>query len=197
MPPNASGSGLHGQAADVDLLAALFGLERREAETFGEVVEVGLAARGLDGTVFMEELKAGKPVGAALGLPDALADAVYDRACRWFSAGRPERAEPLFRALCTLDGRVADFWVAYGVSLRACGRLSFAEIAFAVAARLRPNWALPYFHLADVFAVQHRLDAARTTLDVFFRLNDATIPVVVVDQAKRLQTVVSALGQRP
>lgn len=180
-----------------DLFAALFGLDNQDADVLAEMIETSLTSRGLEGQRFVDGLRAGKSLGAALGLSPALADTLYERAHRWFAAGRPERAEPLFRALCTLDGTVADYWIGHGVCLRAAGRLPLAEIAFAAAARLRPNWALPYFHLSEVLASQRRLDAARQALEMFFQMRDETVPPIVVEEASRLRDVLSSSARRP
>ncbi|MGV8938747.1 MAG: hypothetical protein ACOH2J_16635 [Allorhizobium sp.] len=192
MPPESENS-----ASDADPLAVLFGLEPHETGLLVDMIETSFASRGLDAHRLVEGLRSGKSIGSALGVPPGLADTLYERAHRWFSAGRPERAEPLFRALCTLDGTVADYWIGHGVCLRAAGRLALAEIAFAMAARLRPGWALPYFHLSEVLASQRRLDAARQTLALFYELRDDTIPAVVVEEAMRLRDVLSLNGRVP
>ena len=64
--------------------------------------------------------------------------------------GKPDRAEPLFRALCIADGRVADYWVGLGVCLRMRKDRESASLAFSVASSLRPDWAVPVFHACEL-----------------------------------------------
>ncbi|KAB0676864.1 hypothetical protein [Aureimonas leprariae] len=174
------------------VLGSLFGLDADEAAVLADLVREGASAGGLDGARLAAALDEGRPLGAALGLPPALSEILYARAHRWFEAGRPERAEPLFRALCTLDGTVADYWIGLGICLRLAERLDLAELAFATAIRLQPDWPLPLFHLAELLARCGRLAEARDALARFERLSAAAGDATLKPEAERLAAVLAA-----
>ena len=71
--------------------------------------------------VALEGLAAGKTIGQAIGLPPRATDLIYAQAYAQFNAGHPRRAQPLFAALCVLDGKIADHWLGLGVCLRHAG----------------------------------------------------------------------------
>ena len=108
------------------------------------------AAKGRGGRPVLRGVALGRGLGAALGISPEILELIYARAHRWFSVGKPDRAEPLFRALCIADGRVADYWVGLGVCLRLRKDWESASLAFSVAASLRPAWAVPVFHACEL-----------------------------------------------
>jgi Flp pilus assembly protein TadD len=177
-------------------LAAMFGLAPDESEALGRLLHEVAAAKGLDARRLVTELDGGRSIGAALGLPAELGDVLYARAHRWFEAGRPERAEPLFRALCTLDGSVADHWVAHGICLRLLDRVEAAETAFVTAVRLRPDWDVPFLHLAGVLARRGHAEAAEKALDAFEARRGASTPETIVEESRRLRSILRARSSK-
>lgn len=131
-------------------LARTLGLDSGEAAVLGKLFGAATAALGIEGGPIFERLSKGETLGRALALPAGTDEVLYARAHRWFAAGRPERAEPLFQALCLLDGTSADYWIGYGVCLKLRGAFAEAAMAFEIAGRLRPNWAMPDFHTLEI-----------------------------------------------
>lgn len=131
-------------------LATTLGLDAAETDALGRMFTAVASSLGIDGGPIFERLSRGEPLGRALALPAGTEEVLYARAHRWFSAGRPERAEPLFQALCLIDGTSADYWVGYGVCLKLRSALAEASMAFEIAARLRPDWAMPDFHALEI-----------------------------------------------
>jgi len=148
---------------------------------------------GLDGAHIYAALRAGRSLGVALGLPEGVTEALYGRAHTWFAAGRHDRAEPLFRALCALDGACADYWVGHGVCLHLRGANAEAGIAFATAAALRADWAVPHFHAAGLAAAEGRWGRAAEHLAAFRVRQDRDTPEALIREAGRLA---AALAQR-
>lgn len=163
--------------------AGAFGLEAGEADTMRRAFTEAIDGLGLDGAGLFAQLAAGRTLIEALRLPAGLGEAVYARAHAWFSAGRFDRAEQLFRALCVLDGRSADHWVGYGICLGLRQHHAEAALAFATAAALRPDWAVPHYHAAVAAAAQGRR-AAAAHLDAFAARADA--PAAMRQDAERL-----------
>lgn len=130
-------------------LGTALGLDAAELELLGELFAEAAGALGIEGRPVFRRLAAGAPLKEALGLPAGTEQVLYARAHRWFAAGRPDRAEPLFHALCLLDGSDADAWVGYGICLKLRSALPDAAMAFEVAGRLRPDWPIPDFHALE------------------------------------------------
>ena len=131
-------------------LNPVFGVSPDDGPLLEDVCNAFLKQKGVEAKGFFERLHAGESLGAALGLSSEILELIYARAHRWFSVGKPDRAEPLFRALCIAEGRVADYWVGLGVCLRMRRDWESASLAFAVAASLRPDWAVPAFHACEL-----------------------------------------------
>lgn len=163
----------------------LLGLDAAETAVFRAVFEDLAAPLGLDGSGIVDRLSAGATLGEALDLPAGLGEVLYGRAHHLFTAGRHDRAEPLFRALCIIDGRSADHWVGYALCLRQRGEEGEAALALATAAALRPDWAVPQFHAAQSALAQDRWTAAGAHLDAFHSRIDATVPAGMCREAAR------------
>lgn len=163
----------------------LFGLDGEETRAFADAFAALAAPLGIDGRRVVEALSRGDTLGQALGLPPGLDDLLYSRAHALFSAGRQDRAEPLFRALCVVDGRTADHWVGYGLCLRGRDEDGQAALAFATAAALQPGWAVPQFHAAQVALAQDRWAEAAAHLDAFHENDDASVPAGMRREAAR------------
>ena len=168
-------------------IGTLFDLPPHEANLLEAFCKRALAEAGIDGGAFLRRLKDGQGFGSALGLSEDVIELIYARAHRWFAIGRYERAEPLFRALCVADGRVADFWVGLGVCARLRDDLKSAEIAFRTADRLRPDWAVCAFHLCELSLRAQDFTAAAQHLARFTELADDTIPEAMRAEARRLE----------
>lgn len=164
---------------------ALLGLDVAETAVFRAVFADLAAPLGLDGSGIVDRLSAGATLGEALDLPAGLGEVLYGRAHHLFTAGRLDRAEPLFRTLCIIDGRTADHWVGYALCLRRRGEEGEAALSLATAAALRPDWAVPQFHAAQSALAQDRWTAAGAHLDAFQSKIDASVPVGMRREAAR------------
>lgn len=168
-----------------------FGLDSAEGDLLSQLFSEAAAPLGIDGAGVYAALRAGRTLGEALGFPADLTDVLYLRAHTWFTAGRPDRAGPLFRALCALDGRCADHWVGHGVCLTLSGAEDEAEIAFATAAALRSDWAVPHFHAAGLAIARGRWEAARAHLGAFRGRQDPGLPDTMLREAGRLEAAIT------
>lgn len=173
-----------------------FGLDPEESALLASLFVEAAADLGLDGARIYAALRAGQTLGAALGLPESVVEVLYARAHTWFAAGRSDRAEPLFRVLCALDGACADHWVGHGVCLHLRGADSEATIAFATAAALRPDWAVPHFHAAGLAVAQGGWDRAAEHLFAFRERQDRDTPEALVREAGRLAAALAQRGDR-
>lgn len=187
-------AGIAGNLGDEDVAVA------------GDIFRQVTATFGIDGAPVFERLLSGQSIGEALSVAPAVIDALYARAYAWFSHGRTDRALVLFRALCVLDGSQADYWVGYGVCLRATQRPDSevdgpARQAFDIAARLRPDWAIPHFHALELAVAGQDWDRARTCLSAYEERATADIAPTIVQEARRLRAVVDmrqgTAGRRP
>lgn len=179
-------------ALEATALGEMFALDARDEGLLAEQLAACAAERGLQADRLIRGLAAGRSIGAALGVSPALGEALYAKAYRWCEVGRLDRALPLFRALCIVDGTVADYWAGYGLCLRTVDQPDLAELAFGMAAALRPDWALPFFHLAAVAATTGRDAESAALLDAFDarvgKLSDDPLKV----EASRLRLVLAS-----
>ena len=174
---------------------ALLGLTGADADLLEQVCGDALSTAGVDSHRFFSRLRQGQSLGAALGLPADVIELIYARAHRWFVAGRPARAEPLFRALCAADGGAADYWIGLGICLRLKGDYAGASLAFSMAGTLRPEWAVPAFHAAELALQRRDRVTAEAELGRFRRLADATTPERLRDEAARVERALNAQKQ--
>lgn len=130
-----------------------------------------------------------RPPAEGLGLPRNSSEVLYARATQWFAVGRPDRAEPLFRILCLLEGSVADHWIGHGVCLHIAEQTGAAGLAFQTAHALRPDWAIPCFHLAALAVRERRWADARIWLERFRASLDDTVPEAMRREAARLEVM--------
>ncbi|WAJ30502.1 tetratricopeptide repeat protein [Antarcticirhabdus aurantiaca] len=180
-----------------EALARLFRLPPEDARTVASLAQEMLSGSGVDATRFFAALDAGEGFGAALGLTPPVLEALYARAYRWFTVGHPEKAEPLFRALCVADPGNADAFVGLGICLRLLGRVDAARLALDTAARLRPDWAVPTFHLCEL-ALACRDDAAAARhLEDFRNRARADTPAAMSAEAARFAQVLALRRRRP
>lgn len=152
---------------------------------------------GVHGREIFERMREGAPLGRALEAPEGAAEVLYSRAHQWFSVGRLEKAESLFRALCVIAGDVADHWVGYGICLKLRGLLPEAEQAFLTGATLRPDWAIPHFHLLEIFVRSDDWIRARQALTAFDNRKEDATPEPVMKEAERFRAAIALHSQAP
>jgi tetratricopeptide (TPR) repeat protein len=174
------------ESRDVSSIGARFGLDAEDAELMAGLCSGLLQEAGIGGDQFLARLGQGDDLGAALGLPADLTEFLYARAHRWFTVDRADRAEPLFRALCVLDGQIADYWIGLGICLRLRDSLDAAALAFGTAARLRPQWAVPAFHAAELAIRNGDYGGAAGHLARFRQTADHDIPERMSAEAARM-----------
>jgi tetratricopeptide (TPR) repeat protein len=178
-------------APDANPLGKALGLNAAELETLGAVFVEATRSLGIEGGPIFERLKQGQPLGQALGMPEGVGDLLYARAYRWFSVGRVDKAERLFRTLCLLNKDSANYWVGYGVCLRLRGRPNEAAMSFAAAARLKPDWAVPYFHALELAVHLQKWEAATQYLARFDELASDDIAEAIRAEVERLRSAVA------
>jgi tetratricopeptide (TPR) repeat protein len=132
-------------------LARQLEIDDSDLDQLGELFAEAAAAQGADGGLVFAALRKGAPLGKALGISAKAIELLYFRACKWFQAGAPGKAEAIFRTLCILDPKQADFWAGLGVCLRMREAWDEALAALGQAAEKRPNWAVPHFHRLEIF----------------------------------------------
>jgi tetratricopeptide (TPR) repeat protein len=171
-------------------LGRMLGLNEEEVGALGAIFAEAARAMGIDGGPIFERLKAGQSLGRALGMPKGTGDLLYARAHRWFSVGRIDKAEPLFRALCILDEGSANHWVGYGVCLRLRGSLNEADLAFQTAAKLRADWAVPHFHALELAVHRGDWERAAQHLALYDERVTADTADAIKAEAARLRTAI-------
>lgn len=171
-------------------LARALGLSGEEVSAVGDILTDQLTSMGLDGAAVFSRLNEGEPLGSALGFPKHTTDILYARAYQWIQVGRPDKAEPLFRALCVLDGREADYWIGYGICLRERRADPDAALAFSTALRLRPRWAVAHFHTFTLAATLGDWPRADAHWKLFLETEDASTPEAVRQEARRMRTAI-------
>lgn len=181
--PAGASAGSHSSGA----LGRAIGLDDAEVAQLGLLFGELAGSLGLDGTAVFGRLAAGQGIGQALAMPAHVCELIYARAHRWFAVGRIDRAEQLFRALCLLDDETADYQAGLGVCLRAGGHLAQAEGAFLSAARLRPAWAVPYLHLAELAIHQHQRERAASFLAACDSRAGDDVSPAIPEEAARLR----------
>lgn len=173
------------ETSDSGQLIGALGLDPTETALLKQMLGELVAPLGIDGGQVVDGLSEGKPLADVLGLPAGLTEVLYARAYNWFTAGRHDRAEALFRILCVLDSSVADFWVGHGICLAERKELTEAVLAFATAAALRPDWAVPHFHAAQLAIAKERWRVARDHLVAFAGRDLSGLPKVMRHEASR------------
>ncbi len=171
-------------------LAAMFGLDAIEHKALGRLFEETMRALGLDGARVFARLDAGQTLREALDLPPGTVDLLYARAHQWFSVGRTDKALALFRTLCALAPD-ADHWVGYGVCLGLTGAEREAAAAFEAAAQLRPDWAVPHFHLTGLALRVGAVEAAAQAMARFDATLDDGVPDDIRAEQERLRVALS------
>jgi tetratricopeptide (TPR) repeat protein len=180
------------ETAETGNSSTLLGLAGTDADLLEEICGEALGTAGVDGRRFFDRLRQGQSLGVALGLPPDIIELIYTRAHRWFVAGRADRAEPLFRALCAADGGTADYWIGLGICLRLKGDYAGASLAFSVASNLRPDWAVPAFHAAELALQRRDRTSAEAEIRRFRQFSDAATPERMQEEISRMEQALSA-----
>lgn len=178
-------------AAAPSPLGRAFGMTETEIDLLGAVFVETLGRSGVNAAPIFERLKAGASLGEAMAIPKGVAALLYARAHRWFSAGRPERAESLFRVLCIIDGENPDNWVGWGVCLRIAERWDDALRAFRTATTLAPDWSVPHFHALELHVRRGEWPAAAAALDSFDRLKGRGDADEIAEEVERFRGAVA------
>ncbi len=181
VPTEPLGKALNLAGDEIDLLGALF--------------TDYAAAAGVDGRAVFERLRAGKSLGDALALPKGTVEVLYDRAHRWYKAGRSDKAEPLFRTLCLIAGSEPPYWIGYAVCLRQRGDLAQARMAIETALKLRPDWAVSHFHAVELFAEIGDWGRVASELALFDQHRSDDLPPIMLQEAHRYRVAVEMRGQ--
>lgn len=172
-------------------------LDDAALDLLGDMFAETAAGIGLNGRAIFARLRAGESMGQALALPAGLKDLLYARAHQWFSIGRHEKAEGLFRTLSLLDGSVADHWLGLGICLRLKRQWEQAHSAFRSAAALRPDWAIPHFHAMESFIRQGDWQSARQSAQAFSERSQSNVPPALQKEAARFQAAIDMRLNHP
>lgn len=156
----------------------------------GEIVEVLTRNMGLDGKGVFEKVAAGQSFTEALAVPPEALELLYSRAHQSFAIGRIDQAEQLFRSLCVLDGTRVDFLLGYGICLRVRDDLKAASALFETVALMRPEWAVPYYHLLELNIGKEDWAGARQALASYDARSDDNIDEAMVSEVERLRKAV-------
>lgn len=146
------------RAGEAGMIRNVFGLDEAAFESLIALITRSSTPATVEA---VKRIDQGVSFGAALGLSEDVIAHLYGQAFHAFNAGRHRRAEDLFRALCILAGDVADHWLGYGVCLRLREAFEPARLACRNAAALRPDWAVPQFHLLEIAIREEAYEEAR------------------------------------
>jgi hypothetical protein len=135
----------------------------------------------------IDRLGTGETLSSALDLPAESCAMLYTMAYHLLSVGQRARAEKMFYCLCLLDSTVAEHFVGYALCLLARGNYRLAAVQVDRAAQLRPDWAVPHFHLCGIALVERRLPEARVALGRFFAHLDDDTPLQMTQDARRME----------
>lgn len=163
----------------------VLGLHGAGLTLLGKLFAQSCAPLGIDGGAVFQRFAQTGTLSEALGLSDDMLEALYSRAYQYLRLGQVSRAEEVFRSLCALGGKRTDYWLGYGICLRAKGAFSQALEAFDLALTLDPEAAAPHFHKLELFIRENRWEEARAAYDLFEAaekgehgayLNEAVVP---------------------
>jgi len=177
-------------------LARALGLDESDCDLLESLFVESASGLGIDAGSVFARLREGEPVAQALAIPDRAVALLYARAHAMFRAGRPDKAEVLFRALCVLDGWSADHWVGYGVCLKMRSAFDEAAVAFAAATRVRPDWAIPHFHALELSVRREDWMGAAAALAGFDQRADDAAPSAIRAEVARIRNALALRGAR-
>jgi tetratricopeptide (TPR) repeat protein len=152
-------------------------------------------AKGASGRKIFARLRRGASVGQALEIPNTAVEILYSRAHRRSALGRHDKAEPIFRALCIINGESADFWTGLGICLRARSAWDEALAAFATASQQRPQWAVPHFHALELCIRRAAWTQAASELAAFEQKADSETHPALTAEAERYKKALLLRGR--
>ncbi len=142
-------------------------IDEEGVKLVGDIFEIVSRGMGIDGRRIFDKVAAGAPFSEALSITPEALELLYARAHQCFAAGRVDKAEQLFRSLCVLDGDRVDFLLGYGICLRFREDYGAAAVMFETVALMRPEWAIPYYHLLEQFIHRKKWSEAKEALASF------------------------------
>jgi tetratricopeptide (TPR) repeat protein len=175
-------------------LAQSLGIDDNELDLLEDFFVAAANAKGASGRKIFARLRNGATLGQALEVPDTAVEILYARAHRWSAVGRHDKAEPIFRALCIVDGQSADFRCGLGICLRARSAWDEALAAFAMASEVRPRWAVPHFHALELCIRRGDWARAATELAAFEQKADSETHPALTAEAERYKQALLLRG---
>ena len=166
--------------SDLDVLEAFF------VEVTGGQAELGRR--------IFSRLREGASLGEALGVSADMIEFLYARAHRWVVVGRHEKAEPVFRVLCVLDGESADFWTGLGICLKARAAWDEALAAFRVASQKRPDWPVAHFHALALCVRRENWSLAADELAAFDKKAGSGTSASLKSEVEKFRKVLTLRG---
>jgi tetratricopeptide (TPR) repeat protein len=182
----------------VSRLAAALDIDDSDLDLLEEFFLAATAAQGaqsaLLGRKIFARLRAGASIAQALGVSDGMIEFLYARAHRWMVVGRHEKAEPIFRVLCIIDGESADFWTGFGICLKARAAWDEAVAAFNMASQKRPQWPVPHFHALELSLRREAWTKAAAELAAFDKKADSATPAVLRAEVEKYRKALELRG---
>ncbi|MEO9530028.1 hypothetical protein [Roseibium sp.] len=172
-------------------LSVLLGVDERGTALLRALFVQSTGTLGIDGATLFDRLEVTGSFKEALGVSDNALEVLYARAFQLIQTGHSSRAEDIFRALCALDGEQVDFWLGYGICLRAREDNGQAMLAFDVAVKLAPDAPAPHLHRLELFIRTGRWEEAAEALALFDEradnAKDASFPEAAAPFRKALE----------
>lgn len=166
-------------------------LKKNELNLLGKLFVEIAASKNIDRSDIFDRLKISEPTVQTLDASHAIVEFLYKRALKWFRAGHFDRAEAIFRALCILDTSSADFHVGLGICLRRRSAWHDALDAFEAAARLRPEWAIPRFHMLELLMRRGEWKRGAEELAAFEARLDRNVPPALTSEVARFRAALA------
>lgn len=166
-------------------------LDKDHIELLGRLFTEVLSPIPIDAHQIFVKLNQGYSMGEALSIPPGVINLLYARAYKWLSVQRMDRAERLFRTLCILNPKQADYWVGYGLCLMARQAWEEASQHFQQASALRPSWPVPYFHHLDLSLRLSRWEEARKCLAGLEARQDSTLTAGMLTAIERFKMILA------
>jgi hypothetical protein len=135
--------------------------------------------------------KSGESLLQALDLPPESSSMLYSLAYHRLSLGQIQQAERIFYCLCLMNEFVAEYFVGYAICLLRRDAHRLASIQLKHACKVKPEWAVPHFHLCSIYMSDKQWSDARHSLDRFFTLCDTDSPREMVAEAQRMNMAIA------
>lgn len=119
-----------------------------------------------DKDFIQKELIAGKSPQEIVGFSNETMAKFYGMAYRLFELRRYEDAGNAFLFLATLNPRIGDYWLGFGMATQMCHDYELAIDAYELVAIADLDNPAPYFYLAKCLFAIHDRDSALQALDL-------------------------------